>query len=278
VLNLFQRREWLPADAVETMRAREHDGGFSVSAEVWVPSWDRAGLERPIRYCARPLFACERLVWIESDQRLIYHLPKPRPDGQTALYLTLEFLDHLAAPIPPPRKHCHRYHGVLAPNAPLRAAVTARAGLPFDGSAGPLMPRAPAVSPDVRTADTPPAAYARYLSAVLRARIYAILPLLCPVCGSEMRLIAAVTEPEPVQRILRHLGEPPLPPYWYASRYRYLLKNRGPLATLGANLAWTGGYSVHLWRQALTLSLTSGHTTRMRDFVVRNAQLMLGRP
>jgi hypothetical protein len=30
--------------------------------------------------------------------------------------------------IPPPRQHRHRYFGVLAPNAPLRAAVSALAG------------------------------------------------------------------------------------------------------------------------------------------------------
>jgi hypothetical protein len=47
---------------------------------------------------------------------------------------------------------------------------------------------------------------------VLLARIYAVLPLICPVCGAERRLIAAVTEREPVQRILRHIGEPALPP------------------------------------------------------------------
>jgi transposase len=35
--------------------------------------------------------------------------------------------DRLAALIPPPRRHRHRYYGVLTPNAPLRAAVTARA-------------------------------------------------------------------------------------------------------------------------------------------------------
>jgi hypothetical protein len=47
---------------------------------------------------------------------------------------------------------------------------------------------------------------------VLLARIYSVLPLICPECGSPMRLIAAVTEREPVQRILRHLGEAALPP------------------------------------------------------------------
>jgi hypothetical protein len=82
----------------------------------------------------------------------------------------------------------------------------ARAGLPCDGSAG------PGVSPDAGTADTPSAAHAPYLWAVLIARIYAILPLLCPVCRSEMPLIAAVTEPEPVRRILLHVGEPTTPP------------------------------------------------------------------
>jgi hypothetical protein len=116
VLKLFHRRELLSPEAVETMQAWEHDGGFSLNAEVWVPSWDRAGLERLLRYCARPVFAGERLAWLEPDQRLIYHLPKPRPDGQTVLYLTpLEFLDRLATLVPPPRKHRHRYHGVLAP-------------------------------------------------------------------------------------------------------------------------------------------------------------------
>ncbi len=60
--------------------------------------------------------------------RLVYHLPKPGPDGRTDLTLTpLELIDRLAALIPPPRLHRHRYHGVLAPNAPLRAAVTALA-------------------------------------------------------------------------------------------------------------------------------------------------------
>ena len=37
------------------------------------------------------------------------------------------FLDRLAAIIPPPRCHRHRYHGVFAPNRPLRPAVTAMA-------------------------------------------------------------------------------------------------------------------------------------------------------
>ena len=39
----------------------------------------------------------------------------------------LELIDRIAALVPPPRTHRHRYFGVLAPNSPLRAAVTAMA-------------------------------------------------------------------------------------------------------------------------------------------------------
>ncbi|MCI0535660.1 MAG: hypothetical protein L0Z50_10580 [Verrucomicrobiales bacterium] len=89
----------------------------------------------------------------------------------------------------------------------MRPAVTAYAGLPLD------LPKPPAAPPSPTTPPEPKrASQAAYLWAVLLARIYAVLPLICPKCGSPMQLIAAVTEREPVQRILRHLGEPALPP------------------------------------------------------------------
>jgi len=212
VLKLFQRRAVLSADVTELMLGWEHSGGFSLNAEVWVPSWDRAGLERLLRYCARPVFASERLAWVEPDQRLVYHLPKPGPDGKAALTLTsLEFLDRLAALVPPPRKHRHRYHGVLAPNSPLRPAVTAYADLPLDAP----LPSVP-LQEDTRApegmAETRRHSPAHYLWAALIARIYQVLPLLCPECGGEMRLIAFITEAEPLQRILLHVGEPTTPP------------------------------------------------------------------
>ena len=82
-----------------------------------------------MRYCARPPLAQERLGRLNDDQ-LVYRLRKPTLDGRTELILTpLELLDRLAHLVTPPRIHKHRYCGVLAPNAALRAAVTASAGL-----------------------------------------------------------------------------------------------------------------------------------------------------
>lgn len=75
----------LSEDAVKMMRGWQRWGSFSLNTEVWVTSWERAGLERTLLYRARPVFAGERLAWLEPDQRLIYHLPKARSDGQTYL-------------------------------------------------------------------------------------------------------------------------------------------------------------------------------------------------
>ncbi|MES9858981.1 MAG: hypothetical protein ABW166_20625 [Sedimenticola sp.] len=88
--------------------------------------------------------------------------------------------------IPPPRRHRHRYHGVLAPNAPLREQVTNRAGLPVTGESVVSADKPKAVESEE------PAASCLFASiwAMLIARIYEINPLVCPRCGGEMRIIA----------------------------------------------------------------------------------------
>ena len=41
--------------------------------------------------------------------------------------------------------------------------------------------------------------------AELRRRIFEIDPLACPRCGHEMRIVAFITEPHVIDRILKHL-------------------------------------------------------------------------
>mgnify|MGYP006293738875 FL=1 len=78
------------------------DGGFSLDASVRIEGWDRQGLERVLRYCARPPFALERIE-VRGDAQFIYHLPKPTPDGGTVLRLTpLELISRIAALVPAP--------------------------------------------------------------------------------------------------------------------------------------------------------------------------------
>ncbi len=69
---------WLDPDDAHAMREWHNDGGFSLDAAVRIPGRDRAGLERLLRYCARPPFAIERLEAID-DAHLRYHFPSHKP-------------------------------------------------------------------------------------------------------------------------------------------------------------------------------------------------------
>jgi hypothetical protein len=55
-------------------------------------------------------------------------------------------------------------------------------------------------------------AAARYLWAMLLARIYEAFPLACPICHAEMRIIAFINEAATVKKILDHIGESTQPP------------------------------------------------------------------
>jgi len=131
-----------------------------------------------------------------------------------------EFLDRLADLVPPPRKHRHRYHGVFAPNHPLRPAVTALAignigkrqeaaanGLARDGNGTGGCCDAAHAHQKPRSHDTSRIAWAK-----LMARVGEEFPLECPNCGGDIRLIAFITEPGPIRKILEALGEPLEPP------------------------------------------------------------------
>jgi hypothetical protein len=242
ILRAFVGRGLLESCDAKDMLAYQHSG-FSVDAGVCIEAHDRAALERLLRYCARPPFAMERLR--KEGAALVYRCAKQRSEptsdkrGAKADELTLtplELIDRIAALVPPPRTHRHRYFGVLAPNSPLRAAAVALAtpqqpikqvvvqtepaatgeGVPAVAPLGHAIPPTPEPAPPKR-------APAHYLWAVLIARIYEVFPLLCPICGGQMRLIAFITEGTQIRRILDHIGvdsEPPQispargPPLW----------------------------------------------------------------
>lgn len=75
VLAVYRRRGWLDADAAANMAQWQHGGGFSVDASVVIHGNDRAGLERLLRYCARPCWASERLA--RAGQAIMAPLPAP---------------------------------------------------------------------------------------------------------------------------------------------------------------------------------------------------------
>ena len=84
---------------------------------------DRQALEQLCRYITRPALANER-VQTNAAGQVVLKLKTPWRDGTTHLAMSpLEFMQRLAALVLRPRLHLIRFHGVLAPNAKMRAQV-----------------------------------------------------------------------------------------------------------------------------------------------------------
>jgi hypothetical protein len=175
-----------------------------VDASVRVEAWDRTGLERLLRYAARPPFALNRLSWTDGKIPSLLYTP-PRPFAGRA--------DRAAPHAPGAPRATRRAHPTPAPAPP-----------PLSRRIGPHSPRREQVTASAAKAseqtpsspqDSQPSSHhgpSAYLWALILARIYEVFPLHCPQCGAELRIIAFVIETPSVSPILESVGEPIDPP------------------------------------------------------------------
>jgi hypothetical protein len=204
-----------------------------------------------IRYLLRPPVANERLRLL-PDGRVAWALKKRWRDGTSAVVLDpLTFLERLAALVPRPRKKLINYYGVFASAASYRHRVVPERATkdescahgaaarehrhdlrPVDAPApdapehGPYataavdrieqrLRRRRARSTTLGAAAAPrrkrPPRRRYYFWAELQQRLFLNDVLACP-CGGRRRLLAFLTDPEVIGKILRHLGLPAEPP------------------------------------------------------------------
>ena len=138
----------------------------------------------------------------------------PWRDVTTHLVMSpLEFIQRLAAQVPRPRLHLIRFgvritslrevsgpplreHGVLAPNAKLRALVV------------PQEPETPTQQAKPAECEANCAHHhpVRLSWARLLKRVFELDLEHCPNCGGEMKIIAAILEQPVIEKILTHLS------------------------------------------------------------------------
>jgi len=107
----------------------------------------------------------------------------------------MEWLEKLAALVPPPRVHLVRYGGCLAPHSQLRATI-----IPTSRQQG--------VEGSEARLGVPRWAWAKLLQ-----RVFALDLETCSRCQQgRLRIIAAITHTMVIRKILRHLKRAPDPP------------------------------------------------------------------
>ena len=166
--------------------------GFSLNCAVSCEVHERGKLERLCRYMARGPIAHERLS-VDGDGLVVLELKRAFNDGTThVLFEPQDFIARLAALVPRPKAHLVRYHGLLAPNARQRADIVARPKVAVKVSANDEC--------ESNVGGAPLGWMARL------KRVFAIDLKRCPHCGGELRVIAVITEPGVISRILEHMG------------------------------------------------------------------------
>ncbi|MBD3238011.1 MAG: hypothetical protein GF330_15030, partial [Candidatus Eisenbacteria bacterium] len=139
----------------------------------------------------------------------------------------LDFLRRLAALIPAPYTHMIRYHGILANRSRWRQLLPPppappSAGERGDGDAAVAAAAATgtnAAAPEASSPSAPPRRGRAHLKwAQLLRRVFSLDALECPQCQTAMVVLAFISDPPVVRKILGHLGLPTIPPPVAAAR------------------------------------------------------------
>jgi diadenosine tetraphosphate (Ap4A) HIT family hydrolase/ribosomal protein S27E len=203
VMRLLQDKGLLSEERTELLLSWRHTG-FSVHNRVYVEPEDQPAVERLARYIMRPPISLDRMSW-DGEGEVRYrrkrgHESSGAPVALVETFDPLEFLARVIMHIPEPRRHLIRFYGWYSNVSRGKRRLREEA-------AGSACPSGEGHAPSVRgKKDQGPDARALRRSwAQLIKRIYEVDPLVCPSCGSEMKVIAFIIDHAVVDKILRHL-------------------------------------------------------------------------
>jgi hypothetical protein len=172
--------------------------GFSLHAAVRCGADQRKQLERLCRYITRRALANERLSRKAKGQVML-KLKSPYRDGTTHIVMhPQEIMQRLVALMPRPRLHLIRFHGVLAPNTKLRAAVILQ---PAQMDSAPAHDHKHGQAARMSRCSGWPCS-----SGTSSAPALFDIDVERCACGGQLKILAAIEEPVVIVRILTHLG------------------------------------------------------------------------
>jgi hypothetical protein len=204
VLEMLVSRERLSPNTRE-MLLGWRNSGFGADASTGTVEGDREGLYRLACYLHKAPFALERMEYTRGSPKVTYHGKNQAVAGRgTVVYDPGAFLALVLVHVPDPREMRIRYYG--ATSSTIRRG--GRKGRLTEGVEVRPAPEGEEESSFVKAR--------RRTWAQLIARVYGADALKCKRCGGTMRIISVITDPEVVEKILRHVG------LWGKSR------NRGP--------------------------------------------------
>jgi len=177
--------------------------GFSIHAATSIKAHERDRLEKLLRYLGRGPVSHERISLSEGGN-ILYELKNSYDGASHVMFSPIEFIEKLASIIPPPYRHQVNYYGCLSSHNKLRPKIVRSLAEESNNEASSQRECQNHVGV-VEESDNP--SVPRYIPwADLLKRTFGIDLSICPQCGGKVRVIAAISDVEAIEKILKHVG------------------------------------------------------------------------
>jgi hypothetical protein len=209
VLKLFVDRGLLDPHFARKILSWKHSG-FSVDNSVPIPALSQKARVNLSQYIVRHPVSLQKILYARSNGTIIYKTKYNEYWKENIkLFKANDFIAELTQHIPPKHKHLIRYYGLYSSRTKGKAHK--------DGSLAKYGYRARPKKttekfPDIEIQSVTNKA-ARRSWARLIQKVYEVDPLVCPKCGSEMKVVAVITVPSEVNKILECLKRNNAPPF-----------------------------------------------------------------
>jgi hypothetical protein len=172
--------------------------GFSVHAEQLVYDDQTQKLENLALYLTRAPVKLSSITQTPEGQVCVTTPPHPLT-GNTVLVLdALDWIHAICQQIPDRGQHLYRYYGAYSNRT--------RKALPQNNLTQTRVTFPELPEPDFDK-PSPDSSSSRASWARLIRKVFEVDPLLCGKCGAEMKIIAVLTDPKVVDRIILHLQQ-----------------------------------------------------------------------
>ena len=183
--------------------------GFSVDLSVKIPATSSKAREALAQYISRPPVSLSKMLLDEHEASVLYRSEyNPYFKTNARLFPAMEFLVQLLQHLPDARTRLIRRYGLYSSRS--RGTWSRKPWLVRLAPQGWVgQHEQPVVRLQGATADRPEqsvsARASRSAWARLLAKVYEIDALHCSRCGCPMKVLALITDPQEVRRILMHL-------------------------------------------------------------------------
>jgi len=186
--------------------------GFSVDNSVKIPATSKNARINLSQYIIRHPVSLQKILYVRSKGTVIYKTKYNEYWKENIkLFKASDFIAELTQHVPPKHKHLIRYYGLYSSRTKGKANKDGNL-VKFGYNPAPAHERAQNKDSNTEM-ETVSSKASRQSWARLIQKVYEVDPMVCPKCSHPLKVIAVITDPHEVSKILECLKRNHAPPF-----------------------------------------------------------------